>query len=290
MNIITLEGKTFSVKYIQSKEVITTDFSTGIYNYPDFVGSKLYHNSTSSDKYSLNFAIHKTNLVAFKQSIKKIVTSELEAVDHPTYGKLLNLVIEHPSFGAIKGNIVGSITYNTGSEADITCSCVFAEHTEESRISKLDLQDENLNAINGIDAETAANFDTDLSAQDKSVLVKAADGLNQIYDKIQNSAVISAFNDLKAELNKATLDSLRVMNSFKKIIQLPNQIKPDIRGKLDLLTSQATVIKNIPATSYNLTLFNANLLSYNMGIASQAPFVSESALQAASGIKTVPLI
>jgi hypothetical protein len=289
MKIITLDNKEYIVKYMQSKETISFELKTGVYDYPDFVGSKLYHNSTSSDKYSLTFYIHKTLLVGFKESLKKIVTNESDAIENATYGKLTHIVIEHPSFGAITGNILGEVKCNTGSEADILCSCVFQEHTVDSPIEKKDIQDENIEALNAIDTETTANFDVDLSTQDKSLLGKFAENLSLLYENIQNSAVISAFNDLNTELNAAILDSMRVMNAFKKIISLPNEVIPDTRGKLNLLQSQAAAIMAIPATSYNITTFNANVLSYNMGISSRTAFVSESALQAAAGIKTVPL-
>lgn len=289
MNIITLDGKTFNVKYLQQKEVITTDFGTGVYNYPDFVGSKLYHNSTSSDKWTLTFAIHKSLLVSFKNSINKIVTEEIDAVEHPTYGKLMHLVIEHPSFGALFGDIAGSIVYNTGSEADIMCGCIFIEHTQDDLIDKKDLQDENETALGAIDSETTDNYNVDISAQDKSFLGKLAEDLTLLYEKIQNSAVVSAFNNLNAELNAAVLDSQRVMNAFKKILSLPNQVLPDTKSKFELLQGQALAIKSIPVSSYNIALFNANALSYNTGISSNTVFVSDSALQAAAGIKTVPL-
>lgn len=289
MKIICLDNKIFDVKYLQSKEVITTDMQTGVYNYPDFVGSKIYHNSSSSDKYSLNFSIHKTLLVSFKESIKKIVTNEYDAIENETYGKLTHIIIEHQDWGAIKGSIVGGITYNTGSEADILCTCTFAEHTEESEVLKKDIQDENTNALNEINTETTDNFDVELSAQDKSTLGKFADNLTLLYSNIQNSAVVSAFNDLKTELNAAILDSQRIMNAFKKIISLPNTILPNNRSRLELLQLQAKAIISIPVNSYNITIFNANALSYNLGITTQTAFISESAAQTAAGLKVVPL-
>jgi len=290
MNIITLDNKVWSVKYQQSKETVSTDFGSALYNFPDFIGSKIYHNSTSSDKYSLNFAIHSTQLVSFKESIKKIVTSEADAVDNQTYGKLTHVVIEHPLYGAIFGSIIGSIVYETRSEADIICRCTFAVHTPDNQIKKKDVQDENTVAVQAIDTETTDNFDVELSAQDRSILQNLTDSLNSLYDAIQNSAVVSAFNDLKAELSAASLDSKRVMNAFKSVISLPNQIYGNTNSSLELLTEQATAIIAIPTTSYNITLFNANALAYNMGISSQSAFVSESALEEAAGIKTVPLI
>lgn len=290
MNIICLDGKTYDVKYLQSKEVISTDFGTALYNFPDFVGSKLYHNSTSSDKYSLTFAIHSSQLVNFKESIKKIVTNESDAVDNPTYGKLTHIVLEHLIWGAIFGSIVGSITYGTSSEADVMCSCTFAENTPDNPIKKKDTQDENTDSVNAIDTETTDNFDVELSIQDKSALQKLADNMSSLYSTIQNSAVVSAFNDLNAELNSVILDSTRVMNAFKNVISLPGEIIPDTRNRLDLLQKQADSIIAIPATTYNLTLFNANILAYNAGISSQAAFISDSALEAAAGIKAVPLI
>ena len=290
MNIITLDGRTYDVKYKQSEEVISTDFGTGVYNFPDFIGSKLYHNSTSSDKYSLNFAIHSTNLVAFKNSIKTIVTNGLDAVEHPTYGRLMHLVIEHPSFGALFGDMVGSITYETRSQADVYCRCTFIEHTQESKVNVKQLKDENLDALDEIDSETSANFDVDLSARDKSQIGKFADNLTSLYSDIQNSAVISAFNDLNTELNAAFIDSLRVMNAFKAILGLPLRIISGRKSQIELLVAQAAAIKAIPVTSYNLALFNANALSYNMGVSSRTAFVSEAALAAAAGIKTVPMV
>lgn len=289
MNIITVDGKTYKVKYLQNKENVIVDVSTSVYRYPDFVGSKLYQNSSSSDKYSLTFAIHRTLFVDLKESLKKFVTDEAEAIDHPTYGKLTNIVLEHALWGAIKGKIVGSITYNTSNEADIICSCTFHEHTEDNPIEKRDIPNENDLAVEAIDIETTANFDVDLSVQDKSVLSKLSDNFKGLYTNIQNSKVVSAFNDLDAALNATLLDSQRIINTFKNIIALPNQVIFETNNKLALFQDQADQIKLSTVSSANIAIFNANLLSYNMGAASKTAFISESALEAAAGIKTVPL-
>lgn len=289
MQIICLDGKTYSVKYIQSKETITTEIHTGVYNFPQYNGSKIFHNSSSSDRISLNFAIHSTQLLSFKESIKKIVINESEAIDNQSYGKLLRIVIEHPLLGAIEGGIVGGIKYNTSSEADIVCSCIFAVHTPDEITQKKDIQNENTNAVNAIDTETTDNFDVEISIKDKSTLGKLAENLESLYSNIQNSAIVSAFNDLNSELNAVYLDSQRIMNAFKNIISLPNSIFDDNKSRLELLQLQAKTIISIPANSFNMTIFNANALSYNLGISTQTAFISDSALEEAAGLKTVNL-
>ena len=289
MKIIAIDGKEFEVKYLQNREKVTVDVGTVAFRYPDFVGSKLYQNSSSSDKYALSFAIHRTLFVGLKESLKKFVVDEADAIEHPVYGKLTNIILEHSLWGAIKGKIVGSITYNTSSEADIICTCTFHEHTEDNPIEKKDIEDENSSAVEAVNVETTLNFDTDISTQDKSALSKFSDNLKILYQNIQNSIVVSAFNDLDSALNEITLDSLKIMNSFKAIISLPDEVIPDLKSKLDLLLLQATAIKNIPVTSANLAIFNANSMSWNMCITSKTAFVSENALEVAAGIKSVPL-
>lgn len=288
MKIITIDGKEWKIKIKQSNESVSTDFGVGVFNYPDFVGSKLAHKSTTSDKFSLNFSIHKTSLIAFRKSLKKIVDVD-NIINHKLYEKLDRIIIEHPYFGAIRGNIIGELACNISSGADIMCSCIFQEHTLDEPITKKNIQDENTDAVNAIDAETTDNFNVDLSVKDKSLISKFADTLNGFYTNIQNSAVVSAFNDFNSVMNAATLDSMRVMNAIKKILALPNEIMPDFRAKLDLLKKQAEAIKNIPVNSANMANFNINVISYNMGLTSKTAFVSEAAKQAASGIKIVPL-
>ena len=292
MKIITLDNKSFDVKYMQSKESITFNMGSSAFDYPDFVGSKLYHNSSSSNKYSLTFAMHRTVVQSFIASAKIILTNSDDAVKNETYGELTDLILEHKLFGAIKGKILGDVKINTGSESDVTCTCLFQENTADEPLIKKDLQDENTNAVNAIDTETTANFDVDLSEQDKSLISKFGDNLNSIYSNIQNSAVIEAFNDFNAEINAVITDSQRVMNSVKKILSLPNNILTDISStanRLELLKAQAEAIKAIPINTYNIALFNVNSFSYNMGMTSKTAFVSESALAAAAGLKTVPL-
>jgi hypothetical protein len=286
MKIITIDAEEWDVKYMQSKESITVDFGTASFEYPDFVGSKMAHNSTSSDIYSLTFAIHKTIQQKFLRSIKKLYDPN-NIIVHDVYKNMERIILEHPDWGAIKGNIIGSLKINSASSADIVCSCVFKEHTEDEPIEKKDLESENAIAYDAID--TSTGFDVTLSTQDKSALGKLADGLGTLYNKIVDSAVVSAFNDLNSALNAATIDSMRIMNAFKNVLSLPNQISPDLDSKITLLTGQATAIKDTPVSSYNIALFNASTLSYNMGATSQTPFVSEAALEAAAGIKSVPL-
>lgn len=290
MKIITTDGKEWTVKYRQNQESITNEFGTNSLNYPDFVGSKLFQNSSSSDIYSLNFTIHQSEFVGFKESIKKFNTIPEDAVNHPIYGKLTHIVLEHNLWGSIKGSIIGSISYGTASEADIPCSCTFQEHTEDNPVEKRDVEIENEDAFSAIDTETGLNFDVDLSASDVSTISNFADSLNSIYSSIQNSAVVSALNDLKSAISTALIDSQKLMNSVKNVLALPNQLLSfNLTNRIELLKSQATAIKNVPVNSFNLALFNANSLAYNSGVTSRTAFVSEAAQAAAAGLKTVPL-
>jgi hypothetical protein len=289
MRIITTDGKSYEVKYLQNKEEITNSFGTGSFEYPNWVGSKLLQNSTSSDIYSLTFAIHRSLFVGFKESLKKFVVNEADAVEDSQYGKLTNIVIEHSTWGAIKGKFTDSIKYNTSNEADIICSGIFQEHTEDVPIEKADIEQENSDAVDNLNDETTDNFDVSLGELDRSALLKLLDKLNALYANIQNSAVVSAFNDLNAELNKAILDSQKVMNATKKILALPGSIITNVRGKLDFFKKQAAAIKSIPVSSANLAKFNINCLAFNMSRGSRTPFISKAAQQAISGIRTVSL-
>jgi hypothetical protein len=293
MKLITIDGKEWDVKYKQSKESISFSLGTSTFEYPDFVGSKLYHNSSSSNRYALTFAIHITLVQSLIVSIKKILINPNDAIEKKPYGKLTDIIIEHRIFGAIRGKILGEPKIDTSSEADVMITCLFQEHTIDEPLIKKDLEDENTNAVNAIDSETTTNFDVDLSAQDKSLLVKFSESLGSLYNNIQNSVVISTFNDLNAELSSTILDAQRVMNAFKKVLNLPNEIVADLTSsakRIELLKEQAELIKTIPVSTYNMALFNANSFSYNMGVTSQTAFVSESALAASAGLKVVPLI
>lgn len=290
MKLITVDGREWDVKYKQNAESISNDFGTTAVNFPDFVGSKIYQNSSSSDKYALVFAIHRSLFVGFKESIKKLVGNENEAVDNATYGKLTHIILEHDLWGAIKGSILGSITYNTANEADILCSCAFQEHTDDEPVEKKDVEIENENANAGIDTETTLNFQVPLSTQDLSAISGLAAKMNALYTGILDSAVVQAFNDFNAAVTATLLDSQRIMNSVKGIIELPNKLLTlNLSLRLNLLKQQAETIKTTPISSYNLALFNINSLAYNTGVTSRTVFVSESAMQAAAGIKTVPL-
>lgn len=287
MKLITIDGKEWNIKVKANSGSVSNDFGTASYNYPDFVGSKLYHNSTSSDKYSFEFSIHENLLIDFKESIKKVIDPN-NLVNHPTYGKLEHIIIEHDVFGAISGNILGTITYHTSKPGDIKVTCTFQEHTTETPLEKKDLEAENEEAFADIDTETS-DFDVDLSTQDKSILSGFATKLETLYTDIQNSQVVSAFNDLNSELTKVTLDSQRIINAFKGIMSLPNRISQNTRTRLDLLQSQANLIFDLTSNSANLVLFNTKMIAYNTGLASRSVFVSQSALDAASGLKSVPL-
>lgn len=290
MKLITVDGREWDVKYKQNAETISNDFGTTAVNFPDFVGSKIYQNSSSSDKYSLTFTIHRLSFVSFKESVKKLVSDENDAVDNATYGKLTHIILEHDLWGAIKGSILGSITYNTSSEADIQCSCTFQEHTDDEPVEKKDVEIENEDANSGIDTETTLNFQVPLSTQDLSAISSLAAKMNSLYTSILDSAVVQAFNDFNAAVTATLLDSQRIMNSVKGIIELPNKLLTlNLSLRLNLLKQQAETIKTTPVNSYNLALFNINSLAYNTGVTSRTVFVSESALQAAAGIKTVPL-
>ena len=285
--IITVDGKEWPIKYKQNEESISNDYGSVAYRYPDFVGSKLYHNSTSSDKYTLSFAIHQTKIINFKESLKKIIDPN-NLVNHPTYGKLEHLVLEHDLWGAIIGTILGSVTYQTSKQGDIIIKCVFQEHTSETIVQKKDLETENEEAFAEIEIETS-NFDVEISTLEKSRLQTLTDNLNALYTGIINSEVISAFNDLNTELTKVVLDSQRVINAFKKVVALPNSIYLDVRSRLNLLQLQYETLKLVPSSTANLVLFNTKLAAYNTGLISRSIFVSEAALEAAAGIKTVPL-
>jgi hypothetical protein len=285
--IITIDGKEWDIKYKQNEESITNEFGSVAYRYPDFVGSKLYHNSTSSDKYSLSFTVHQNNILNFKESFKKVVDPN-NLVNHSTYGKLEHIVLEHDLWGAVVGNVIGAVVYHTSKQGDIKVKCTFQEHTDETLTQKKDLETENEQAFTDLDFDSS-DYDVEISTIEKSRFQNFYDNLNQLYINIKNSAVTSAFNDLNSELTKATLNSMRVMNAFKNIIALPNVIYTDTRSRLALLHQQSTAIMNIPATTANLVLFNTKIIAYNTGLSSRAIFVSDAAQEAAAGIKTVPM-
>jgi hypothetical protein len=287
--LITTDGKEWDIKYKQNAESITNDFGVIAVDYPDFIGSKIYRNSSSSDKYTLVFAIHRTNFVSFKESVKHIVSDEAEAVTHAVYGKLTHIILEHPLWGAIKGSILGGIAYNTASEADIIASCTFQEHTEDEAIAKKDVEVENKAATNFVDNETG--FDASLSANDVSAIAGLADKMSALYSDILDSSVVQAFNDFSAAINALVIDSTKIMSSFKNILALPNMLTGSLNltNRLALFKQQATAIKTVPINSYNIALFNVNCLAYNSAMTSRTAFVSEAALKAAAGIKTVPI-
>jgi len=286
MKIITVDGKEWTVKKLNS-ESISFDFGTTATNHPDFVGSQIRQNSISSDKYSLSFTIHRTSFQNFKASIKKLAKEDAPVV-HPIYGKLTHLIIEHETWGAVKGSILGEIQCNTTSLADMPCNCVFQEHTEENPITKKDMEIENADAFANIDAQTS--FDVNLSTQDLTGIKGFANSLNNLYNNILDSSVIQAFNDFNAAVNATIVNSLRIMSTTKKILELPNKLLSlNLTTRLNLLRQQAQAIKNTPVTSYNMALYNINNFAYTSGVTSQTVFVSDAALQAAAGIKTVPI-
>jgi hypothetical protein len=287
MKIITVDGKSFDVKYLQNKEDITSEFGTGSFNYPNFVGSKVVQNSTSSDIYSLTFAIHKSLFVGFKESIKKFISNPDDAIDDPTYGKLTDIIIEHATWGAIKGKFTDRLKYDTSKDGDIVCSGTFQENTEDNPTAKKDIEQQNQEACDDIDDET--DFDEDLDANDKSALGKFADQLNSIYSNIQNSAVVSALNDLNHEMNQAMLDAQKVMNATKKILALPNSIFSNFNQKLDFFNKQSEAIKGIPVHSMNMAKFNIKCLSYNIRQASRIPFFNKELLRSKAGLRVAPL-
>jgi hypothetical protein len=289
--LITTDGKEWEIRYKQNAESITNDFGVIAVDYPDFVGSKIYRNSSSSDKYSLVFAIHHLNFVSFKESIKHLVTDEAKAVNHAVYGKLTHIILEHSLWGVVKGSILGGITYNTSSEADIIASCTFQEHTEDEAVAKFDVEIENKTATNFVDLETTSNFNVSLSAGDLSGISGLAGKLSLLYTGILDSSVVQAFNDFNAAINAVTIDSLKIMNTTKKILELPNNLVSSLNltNRLALLKQQATAIKTVPINSYNLALFGVNCFAYNAGATSRTAFVSEAALKAAAGIKSVPI-
>lgn len=287
MEIITVDGKRWPIKYKQNKETVTVQNGTSANNYPDFIGTKMYQNSSSSDIYSLNFAINKFSYVSFKESFKKFVSNEEDAIDDSEYGKLTHIILVHDSWGAIKGLIDGDTKYDTSSIGDIPVSCIFKEHTEDEPAEKKDLEQENDNANSDIDEETNVG---ELDEADKPALLQLLEDLNELYDNIQNSAVVAAFNDLKSALNDAILNYQKVMNAVKKILALPNSIIGDIRGKLDFFKKQADVIKNMPRATSNLTRFNINAMSYNIGQSGRTPFITKALARGKSGISVAPIV
>lgn len=282
MKIITVDGKEWQVKYRQNKESINVDVGTKVSNFPGFVGSKLNQNSSSSDIYAINFAINETLVVGLKESLKKFVIDEADAVDNSTYGKLLNIVIEHPKWGAIQGKITSRISLNTANNGDIPVSFTFQEHTADEPEPKRDFESENENAGKEVDFETG-NFDVDISANDKSAMANFADKLADIYKNIKNSAIVSAFNDFNSALNAAIIDSKRVMKSMKNILALPGQIITTTTNTLELFVKQADEIKNTPVDSLNMAKFNINCYSYNLTQTSKTAF--DTSFLETSGVK-----
>jgi hypothetical protein len=283
MQIITVDGKEWKVKYRQNKESISNDSGTTVSNFPGFIGSKLHQNSSSSDKYAINLTIHETLVVGFKESLKKFVVDETQAVSHPIYGKLLNIVIEHPKWGAIQGKITGGVSYNTANNGDIPVSFTFQEHTADEPQPKRDYENENAGAIQDVDFETTENFDVEISANDKSAMANFADKLADIYKNIQNSAIVSAFNDFNSALNAAIIDSKKVMNSMKNILALPGRIISTTTNTLDLFVKQADEIRNVPVNSLNMAKFNINCYSYNLAQTSKTAF--DTSFLETSGVK-----
>lgn len=264
MKIITPDGKEWIVKYMQNKEAISNNLGVTVQNFPGFKGSKLHQNSSSSDIYKINFALHESQIVEFKDSLKKFVTDEKQAVNHDFYGKLLRIIIEHDRWGAIQGNIISDVDYNTSVLGDIPVSFTFQEHTAEEPLPQRDFATENENAESDVDFETTENFDEELDEDDRSAIAKFIDSLQDLYANIQNSDVISAFNDAKSAINSAIMDSKKIMNSIKKILALPGKILTDISSTLNLLVEQANEIKNLPSETINMAKFNINCFSYNI--------------------------
>lgn len=287
MKIITIDGNEWIVKYKKNAESVSFETGTTVSNYPNFKGSKINQNSSGSDKYQIVFAIHKTQLVSFKSSFKSFVVDKADAVIHKDYDKLTHIILEHPDWGAIKGGIIGGVSFATSSEADILVSCAFQEHTDDKPIQKKDFEYENETANELVDLET--DFDVELSGEDKTRIALLADNLANLYKNIQNSKIVQAFNNLNSELSKTLLDSKRIMNSVKGIISLPNEIFLTSKNKLEMFQKQANAIKEMPITTYNIALFNVNSLSFNIISLSRTAYISDSAKNAAAGIKTVPL-
>lgn len=286
MKIITLDGKQYTVKYLQNKEKISVKLGTYVQEYPNFEGSEVFQNSSGSDKYTMTFAIHRTIFPSFHESIKKILINSEDAVNDATYGKLTNIVIEHPDWGSLKGKFINEISVNTSSMADVVYSAVFQINTDISESESNDIEQENQDAANEIDAETDTG---ELDEFDKPGLLKLAESLNELYDTIQNSAVIAAFNDLQSALNDAVLNYQKVMNAVKKILALPGSIIGGVRGKLDFFQKQAAAIRAIPRTTFNITRFNINCMAFNLRMTNRTPFVSKEAQRARAGIKTAPI-
>lgn len=291
MILITLDGKRWNIKYRQNLESVENELGSQDFNYPNFVGSKMHQNSTSSDIYSFNFAIPGKQYESFKESAAKILINEDDAISDDEYGKLTKIVVVHDLWGEIRGLFKGSIKYDLsgGGEGDVPVSSVFQIHTDESETQQKDLDQENSDATDEVETETQEG---EFEEEDRPALLKFLDWLNALYGKIKNSAVLAAFNDLKAAINSALLNFQKIMNAVKKILALPLSILGavgDLRRRLDFFKAQANIIKNMPKSSINFARFNVHCLAYNLSITSRTPFISEAARQAASGIRTVPL-
>jgi hypothetical protein len=287
MLIVTVDGRRFTVKYQKNKESVSVDNHVSINDYPNFVGSRVDQNSTSSDKYSFTFAIHKNFYVELKESLKKIVVNEDDAIEDDEYGKLTHVICVHPDWGTIKGRFEGSLKYLTASEADIVVQGVFVEHTPDDAAEKTDIEQDNADAESEIDSETDDEFE--LEEADRPFLLQLFDKLKALYDKIKNSAVIAAFNDLKSALNDALLNYQKVMNAFKKVLALPGNIISGVRGKIDFFKKQSSAIKNIIPNTVNQARFNINLLSFNIGRADRTPFDIKALQRQRSGLKVAPI-
>jgi len=286
MQIITVDGKRWNIKLKQNAESVTVNHPFSATMYPNFIGTKMKQNSTSSDIYNITFSVHRTNYVGFKESFKKFVNNEEDAIDDQEYGKLTHIIFVHDTWGAIHGLVKGDVNYGTSSDADILITCTFQEHTRDEPIEKKDIEQENSDAEDDIDTETNIG---ELEEADRPALLQFLDNMKALYANIQNSEVIAALNDLESAINSALLDYQKVMNSVKKVLALPSSLLTNIRGKLDFFKKQAEAIKNIPVSTFNLARFNMNCLSFNLGQTNRTPFISESARQASSGVKVAPI-
>lgn len=296
MKIITVDGKVHEVKYMQNKEKLKYKLNTAVYSYPNFTGSDIHKNSAGSNIFTVVFAIHKSKLVELNESIKKHHvkgTRALNVSDSESgneYNDVKNIILIHEQWGELRGEFLDEIVCDTSSQADVTCSGVFQIQSPDEPTEQQDVEQENAEAELTIDNETVV--DGELDEIDKPALLQLAEDLTALYEDIQNSAVVAAFNDLKSALNDAILNYQKVMNAVKKIMALPGKVLSSVtqfKQQIQLFKDQAAAIRRMPALTANMFKFNMRVMSYNLSQANRIPFIRKQSLLKKSGVKTAPI-
>jgi len=291
MLLITSQGRSFNVKYQQNKEKVTFTLHGDAREYPYWEGTKVQKNASSSNEYAMTFAIHST--LEEIESLKWVNVDNASVdveVNGANYNGITNIVLIHEKWGELRGEFLGKIQVDNSSEADVLFTGIFKINTPDETPAKKDIEQENEDAAEEIDSETDEEFE--LEEDDRPALLKIAEGLEALYDNIQNSAVVAAFNDLKSALNEAILNYQKVMNAFKKVVSLAASVADaigDIRNKLDMFKKQFNAIKNIIPNSLNRARFNMNLLSFNNSRAARLIFSFKASRRQRSGLKVAPI-